>query len=191
MHIWRHLNRPTLWMRLTNSTESRVGCVVVVVVDVWQKWKFAKRAFRHEDMLIWASFRSHRCASVNRLCHLSALRSISGIAFTVNHYYGHSVHILNTTMFVPFRPFILMMPHNRRHHRRHTFAIQRRLFSAKYLHAMAMWCDAHATSTLTLETFKTHFKMIFCNELRTRRWVVCVLCHSRRTRCSSHSTENY
>lgn len=36
--------------------------------------------------------------------------------------------------------------------------------------------STETTSTLTLETFKTHFKMIFCNELRTRRWVVCVSC---------------
>lgn len=143
-------------------------------------------------MLIWASFRSHRCASVKP--PLSFVR----IAFNLWHcvhceslLWPQCAHFKHDNV-RPFSPIYFddatQPPTPSSPHIRHSTST---IFCRKYLHAMAMWCDAHATSTLTLETFKTHFKMIFCNELRTRRWVVCVLCHSRRTRCSSHSTENY
>lgn len=60
------------------------------------------------------------------------MRSISGFALTVNHYYGHSVHILSMEMFVPFHSFILMMPQppTPRHRRTRTQAT--RLWSTMF-----------------------------------------------------------
>lgn len=60
-------------------------------------------------MSLWAGF-IVIATIARRLCHSSAMRSISGFVLTVNHYYGHSVHILSMKMFVPFHSFILMMP---------------------------------------------------------------------------------
>lgn len=89
----------------------------------------------------------------NRLCHSSAMRSISGFALTVNHYYGHSVHILSMKVFVPFHSFILMVPQppsTPRHHRFHTSNatmvdnVLENLYQAIYAMAMKwMACDAH------------------------------------------------
>lgn len=214
-----HLNR--LAVRLTNFTEimcrrrrwrlRRRDCHLA---DARQKWICANERFvqPHAD-LGWLHCSVTSIA--NRLCHSSALRSISGFVFTVNHYYGHCVHILNMNMFVPFRSFIFTMPQTVD---ATTFTPNNAtiiIFWKIYTHDVALYIyarwrcgvnmrDIHEIATerdaqpltpvtLTLETFKTHFKMIFCNELWTCRWIdingsrcLCALSSSCK---SIHSTK--